>query len=235
MRRPILAILCGLTLLSLLTSHGLGAKTVSGQTGRPEAITGGEANSPLTAKPTNQPPAKTESGTQAQAPARDLTPVFGPEREEQHQEQPGAAASIARTFGALLVVLSLVGAAAWALKRYGRRGITATDRTAFAVITTAPLADKRTLSVVRFGAQALLIGSTPTSMTLLATAALSEIEKLADAPNAATHTPTDAPVFARQLNQVYAELEANESEHPGERGRPINSSEDSRRRQWQHR
>lgn len=161
------------------------------------------------AEPADQTLAGGGTGNQAQPSARDLTPVFSSERDEARPEQPGGVASAVRALGALLVVLGLVGAAAWALKRYGRRRAREIDRAAFGVITSTSLADKRTLSVIRFGAHALLIGSTPSSVTLLAQVPLSEIDHLTG-PGEAKVAHTEAPAFARQLNQVYAELEANE-------------------------
>jgi len=201
MTRFITALLCLLAWLGPLSMDAFGASQAAAATAG-----GREMKDQAAAQSADPASAGNPSGHQPPAPARDLTPVFNSEREEPRAEQPSLMASVARTFGALLVVLSLVGAAAWALKRYGQRRAKAPGREALSVMTSLTLADKRTLSVVRFGAQALLIGSTPTSMTLLAQTALSEIETA----EAATSALTATPAFARQLNQVYAELEASE-------------------------
>ncbi len=152
------------------------------------------------------PPPAAQTAPQDQSPARDLTPVFTSGLEELRPEEPASFISLARALGALLVVLGLVGATAWVLKRYGLVRSSATSQLNFSILSSASLGEKRTLSVIRFGNQALLIGSTPASMTLLAQMALSELEPQPQA----TNSNTSAPIFARQLSQVYAELEASE-------------------------
>jgi flagellar biosynthetic protein FliO len=152
------------------------------------------------------PPPAVQTAPQDQSPARDLTPVFTSGPEELHSEEPVPLVSLARALGALLVVLGLVGVTAWILKRYGPVRSSVTSQINFGILSSAALGEKRTLSVIRFGNQALLIGSTPTSMTLLAQMALSELEPQPQA----TDSNASAPIFARQLSQVYAELEASE-------------------------
>jgi flagellar biogenesis protein FliO len=78
-----------------------------------------------------------------------------------------------RTLGALLLILGLLLAAAWGLRRWGGARFTATGpdegELELAVIATLPLGERRTVSAVRFGNQTLLLGSTAQAVTLLAT------------------------------------------------------------------
>lgn len=83
---------------------------------------------------------------------------------------PSAGGLLLRTLGALLLVLSLLVAATWALRRWGGNAFNAqlNAETELAVVATLPLGERRTVSAVRFGDQLLLLGATPQSITLLA-------------------------------------------------------------------
>lgn len=84
--------------------------------------------------------------------------------------EPSTSGLIFRTFGALLLIGGLILAGAWGLKKFGagNLGKVSPDAPDLAVVSTVSLGTNRTLSVVRFGEQTLLIGSTAQSFTLLA-------------------------------------------------------------------
>lgn len=89
--------------------------------------------------------------------------------ESERAEGPGAAWLMIRTLGALLLIVGLLLAATWALRRYGgaRFGSSRADAPELSILSTVALGDKRSLAVVRFGDKTLLIGSTAQGITLL--------------------------------------------------------------------
>lgn len=111
-------------------------------------------------------------------PAESETPPAGePElaflRDEANQpaaESPGLAGLLMRTLGALLLIVGMVVAAAWLMRRLGaaRSSLSREDVPELSVLTTVALGDRRSLAVVRFGAQIFLLGSTAQAITVLA-------------------------------------------------------------------
>lgn len=85
-------------------------------------------------------------------------------------EAPGAGGLLLRTLGALLLIVGLIIAASWGIKRMGgaRFGAAQTDAPELRVLASVALGDKRSLAIVRFGERNLLVGSTAHSITLLA-------------------------------------------------------------------
>jgi flagellar biosynthetic protein FliO len=75
-----------------------------------------------------------------------------------------------RTLGALLLIVGLIVAATWGLRRVGkgRLGRCGEDVPELSVLSTVGLGDRRSLAVVRFGERTLLLGSTAQAITLLA-------------------------------------------------------------------
>jgi flagellar biosynthetic protein FliO len=92
------------------------------------------------------------------------------ERETIGAEAPSVAGLLMRTLGALLLIVGLIGAATWGLRKFGgaRFAQTTTDAPALEVLSTVSLGERRSLSVVRFGDATLLVGSSPQNITLLA-------------------------------------------------------------------
>jgi flagellar biosynthetic protein FliO len=90
--------------------------------------------------------------------------------EAQAAEAPSAVGLLFRTVGALLLIVGLILAAAWGMRRFsgGRFMNKDGDAPQLAVLSTVPLGDRRSLSVVRFGERTLLLGSTQQAITLLA-------------------------------------------------------------------
>lgn len=156
-------------------------------------------------------------------PAQPATPSVESDRlpfmaeEQRASDPPSAAGLLARTFGALLLIVGLIVAGAWGLKKFGgaRFGAAAEDAPPLRVVSTVPLGDKRSLAVVRFGTRTLLVGCTPQAMTLLAE------EKLTDEGNRADGAGNEPPfrsvadllssddpdAFAAELAQAAAQFD----------------------------
>jgi flagellar protein FliO/FliZ len=89
---------------------------------------------------------------------------------ENHEQAPSAIGLLLRTIGALLLIVGLIVAAAWGMKRFGgaRFGAPKADAPDLAVLNSIGLGERRSLAIVRFGERTLLIGSTPQAVTLIA-------------------------------------------------------------------
>ena len=100
----------------------------------------------------------------------DPLPFTQQEARAERESGPSAAGLFARTLGALLIVVGLVVAAGWGVKRFGgaRFGAPQADAPALAVVASVALGERRSLAVVRFGGRDLLVGATAQSVTLLA-------------------------------------------------------------------
>jgi flagellar biosynthetic protein FliO len=90
--------------------------------------------------------------------------------EAQSAEAPSAVGLLFRTVGALLLIVGLILAAAWGMRRFSGGRFMNKDGEApqLAVLSTVPLGDRRSLSIVKFGERTLLLGSTQQAITLLA-------------------------------------------------------------------
>jgi flagellar biosynthetic protein FliO len=163
------------------------------------------------AKPTLKPAAGTQSPAKIAAPANQA-PTAAPENKntteplpfmaeresEAHEPAPSAGGLLLRTLGALLLIVGLIIAAAWGMKRFGgaRFGAPKEDAPALAVLNSISLGEKRSLAIVRFGDRTLLIGSTAQSVTLLAETETEEIvphfQSVAEILNETPASPFDA-------------------------------------------
>lgn len=83
---------------------------------------------------------------------------------------PSAGGLLLRTTGALLLIVGLILATAWGLRRLGGAnfGNAADQAVELTLLGTLSLGDRRQVSAVRFGDRLLLIGSTAQAITLLA-------------------------------------------------------------------
>jgi flagellar biosynthetic protein FliO len=122
------------------------------------------------ATPVASPPAETPAAT-AQ-PADDRLPFMTSNERDSHEQPSSAAGLLLRTLGALLLIVGLIVAAAWGMKRFGgaRFGTPQEDAPPLAVLNSLSLGERRSLTIVRFGDRTLLLGSTAHSVTLLAEA-----------------------------------------------------------------
>ncbi|MEW6733447.1 MAG: flagellar biosynthetic protein FliO [Acidobacteriota bacterium] len=146
------------------------------------AITVGFSLSPVAAQSTPEESVNgSTSDQQATAPVTesdDRLPFMSEDRLNTNHDQASGLAIVARTGGSLALIIGLLIVAMWCLKRYGgaRFGTQSADAP-LSILTTIPIGDRRALTVVRFGGKTLLIGSTPTSINVLAS---NETESAAD-------------------------------------------------------
>jgi len=123
-------------------------------------------------KVADQTPNPNPSSSTTTPPASDDRRLFlADERQESAASAPSAAGLLARTLGALLLIIGLIVAAAWALKRMGgaRFGSPRGDAPELTVLATVALGERRSVAAVRFGQRTFLLGSTAQGITLLAT------------------------------------------------------------------
>lgn len=115
-------------------------------------------------------------------------------------EQPSAVGLLARTIGALLLIIGLLLGGTWALRRIkGSPFATSRDDTRLLVLKTISIGDRRTLTVVRFGERTLLLGSTQQSVTLLAS---DDDEEIASWSSAEPPFRSVADVLATSLDDT---------------------------------
>ncbi len=148
----------------------------------------------VVAQPDAQPAAASSPSPQSARPqpGDDRLPFMASERTREREltgaEQPSVAGLLLRTSGALLLIVGLILAGAWWVRRYGARfGQGRRDAPALEVLTTVTLGERRSLSVVRFDNATLLIGATAQGITLLAT-------RPAEDTQAEHHTPARVSV-----------------------------------------
>jgi flagellar biosynthetic protein FliO len=152
--------------------------------------------------PAEPVPAGTAAGTAAtpELQTDDHIPFMADTRAVTETEGPSAAGLLVRALGALLIIVGLIAAGGWGLRRLGATRSTGqrADAPDLAVLATVPLGDRRALAVVRFGERVLLIGSTSQSITLLATEEANRPEELR-ARSVADLLRTEAGSFDHEL------------------------------------
>lgn len=101
--------------------------------------------------------------------ANDRLP-FMADSQRDNVEAPSTSGLLLRTVGALLLIVGLIVAASWGMKRFAgaRFGAPKEDAPQLAILNSLSLGDKKSLAIVRFGERTLLLGATPQSVTLLA-------------------------------------------------------------------
>lgn len=115
-------------------------------------------------------------------PLKESPPLFSETNSNQPApEPPGIGSLLGRTVLVLGSVIAVLVSLAWGLQRYGvNRAAQFGAQDLLTVLKVVPLGERRFLSVVRFGDQILLLGSTAQSITVLAShtepTALSEAE-----------------------------------------------------------
>jgi flagellar biosynthetic protein FliO len=152
-------------LVSALTA-GISGARAAGQTN--------DAPSPAAASTRTGAAAERPSVIAGEPPKRDdyeRLPFMEQPRDEDGAQAPGAAGLLVRTLGALCLIVGLIAAAAWGLRRFGGAQFSGSSEDApeLTVLATLSLGNQRSLSAVRFGDRLLLIGSTAQAITLLAT------------------------------------------------------------------
>ena len=111
------------------------------------------------------------------------------------EQAPSTGGLLLRTLGALLLIVGLIVAGSWAMKRVAgaRFGSPAEDAPRLAVLNSLSLGDKRSLAIIRFGERTLLLGSTPQAVTLLA-----------------EDNDTNLPIQARSVAEILGEENTGE-------------------------
>jgi flagellar biosynthetic protein FliO len=142
------------------------------------------------------------------SPADDRLPFMATEEREGHGQPPSAMGLLVRTLGALLLIVGLIVAAAWGMKRFGgaRFGTPLEDAPPLAVLNSLSLGERRSLTIVRFGDRTLLLGSTPQAVTLLAEA---ETENFSPQPRSVADILGDETpaVFSHELFRATEHLD----------------------------
>lgn len=118
---------------------------------------------PEAAAPQNAPPVSDKS-------ANDRLAFMAESERENQNAAPSATGLLFRTLGALLLIIGLIVAAAWGMKRFGgaRFGAAREDAPELAILNSVSLGERRSMAIVRFGNRTLLVGSTAQTVTLLA-------------------------------------------------------------------
>lgn len=103
-------------------------------------------------------------------PLKESPPLFSETNSNQPApEPPGIGSLLGRTVLVLGSVIAVLVSLAWGLQRYGvNRAAQFGAQDLLTVLKVVPLGERRFLSVVRFGDQILLLGSTAQSITVLA-------------------------------------------------------------------
>ncbi|HEX9081934.1 MAG TPA: flagellar biosynthetic protein FliO [Holophagaceae bacterium] len=118
------------------------------------------------------PPSQAEKDLQAPYSLEDGKPTQG--------QRTDAGPSGFRAFGSLVLVLGLVGASMWALKKYGRGRLPGTGRGKLKVEETLSLGDRRFISILDAEGERFLIALGPQGISLLAR--LDGLEAAGEAP-----------------------------------------------------
>lgn len=133
-----------------------------------------KAETPVSTAATTQkieiPPAAVQTDEAKAAATKPESPV---KFETLKENEPGGysmSTLLIRTFGALLLIVGLIAASGWGLRKFGlaRQKSKGDEAHSLTVVNTVALGDKKTLQVVKFGDRTLLIGSTSQGITLLA-------------------------------------------------------------------
>jgi flagellar biosynthetic protein FliO len=127
----------------------------------PAAIPAPAANAPVLAPASPAAPETTVGGGAANRPA--TTPAAGPAT----MPSSSATGSLLQTLFALIVVLGVLGALAWFLKRYGPKAIGGNAN--LRVVGSLNLGGRERVLVVEVGKQWIVVGASPGRINALAT------------------------------------------------------------------
>jgi len=135
--------------------------------------------------------------------ASERLPFMAENERESQQAAPSTGGLLLRTLGALLLIVGLIVAAAWGMKRFGgaRFGAPKEDAPELAILNSVALGDRRSVAIVQFGQRTLLLGSTPQAITLLAEAASENSSRRIQSVADILKEETPAP-FADELNMA---------------------------------
>jgi flagellar biosynthetic protein FliO len=177
-------------------------------------------NPPQEAEPTPVPAALAVSPeptpVASPPPADDRLPFMASEEVEAHGQPPSTMGLLVRTLGALLLIVGLIVAAAWGVKRFGgaRFGTPLENAPPLAVLNSLSLGERRSLTIVRFGDRTLLLGSTAHTVTLLAEA---ETEDFGPRPRSVADILDDgnSTTFSQELFSAREHLDEQQETRRG--------------------
>jgi flagellar biosynthetic protein FliO len=136
-------------------------------------------------------------------------PFMAGNESDSHEQAPSATGLLLRTLGALLLIVGLIVAAAWGMRRFGgaRFGAPTENAPPLVVLNSLSLGERRSLTIVRFGDRTLLLGSTAHTVTLLAEA---DADEPAPEPRSVAEILNDdqPAVFSHELMNATTKLAA---------------------------
>lgn len=124
-------------------------------------------------------PVKVETKTETPVAAPVQAPPMGEDdrldfmrtEEVEQPREPSSSGLIIKSVGALALVIALLFAGTWTLRKLGfggKKPTVAADQMNLAVVSSIAMGGGRTISTLQFGNRVLLVGSTAQSFTLLA-------------------------------------------------------------------
>jgi flagellar biogenesis protein FliO len=161
-------------------------------------------------------PAQSPEASSATPPAEvtkedDHLPFMRQDPTAQPEDEPSSASLMAKSLGALMLVVGLIFFGAWGAKKlgFGNTKPEAADAVDLYVVNTLSLGSGRSLVAVNFEGRTLLVGSTPNAFTLIA-----EKQNSADASfgprSVAEMLREEGDSFRRELEA--AEMDPRENE-----------------------
>jgi flagellar biosynthetic protein FliO len=177
-----------------------------------------QKSEPVAASPTSPTPNTSTENANAQPAAspqsqpdsanNERLPFMNQTDTDSQESTPGVAGLLLRTVGALLLIVGLIVAVSWGMKRFAgaRFGAPKEDAPQLALLNSLSLGDKRSLAVIRFGSRTLLVGSTAQNVTLLAE---DEIDDFATTPRSVADFLNDEQPVEFQQPLEFAEQLAN--------------------------
>lgn len=142
------------------------------------------------------PPTQSEKELQAPLTLEDGKPTAG--------QQPEHGPSGLRAFGSLVLVVGLVGASLWALKKYGRGRLPGSGGGKLRVEETLALGERRYVSILEAEGERFLIGLTPQGISLISRLDAGEQEEATRSFDAALARQVDLgrPMPVREMEAL---------------------------------
>ena len=146
----------------------------------------------------------------------DRLPFMKSEQSAARSEEPGTGTLLAKTLGAMLLVVGLLFFGAWGMKKFGfgvlKPNASGLDVPDLAILSSVSVGTGRTISAIRFGERVLLVGSTASQFTLLAADETAPEKISADNAGGSLHHPRSVADLLGEENASFeSELELAQS------------------------